>query len=338
MAITDFITHKFSRQAGADTHLTLRDSVVPPSEYLDLFCSELKMSFQRRAGREYGCFSANEEGKNAVLPEKLKALISGDANFVATSVQWMYALKTAMDEADIEMHGHVVFMKEEHMGDEIFYIFVVSYKESLLINNDLNVEQISYVDFGTTMMAAKVDLSLWDAKDSSRSYLTLGVPRSSNAWVDTFRALSGFASTIDKKAETEKFLQSVSAFSLDIPKESVNEFQSKVVDFCIDQDKQGEAIEYAALSEAVSEVSGVDAGKFTQTLVESRSDSEKKVHLDRNGLKKFRRFTGREKELTVSFDAEQLVDRIRYDGEKDVLTIRNLPKSLRDQLLSHLGS
>ena len=338
MAVTDFITHKFSRQTGADTRLTLRDSIVPPSEHLDLFCSELKQSFQRRAGREYGCFAENEDGGVAVLTEKLKALMSGDANFVATSVQWMYALKTAMDEADIEMHGHVVFMKEEHMGDEIFYIFVVSYKESLLINNDLNVEQISYVDFGTTMMAAKVELSLWEVEASTRSYLTLGVPRSSNPWVDTFRALCGFASTIDKKAETEQFLTSVSTFSMDIPEESVNEFHTKVVDFCLDQDKQGEPVEYAALSAAVAEVSGVDAGKFAQTLEESRSDAEKKVHLDRAGLKKYRRFTGREKDLTVSFSADQLVDRVHYDSEKDVLTIRNLPKSLRDQLLAHLGS
>lgn len=338
MAVTDFITHKFSRQAGADTRLTLRDSAVPSSEYLDMFCSELKLSFQRRAGREYGCFVENEEGKVAILPEKLKALKSGDANFVATSVQWMYALKTAMDEADIEMHGHVVFMQEEHMGDEVFYIFVVSYKESLLINNDLNVEQISYVDFGTTMMAAKVELSLWEVSESNRSYLTLGVPRSSNPWVDTFRALCGFSSTIDKKAETEQFLQSVSTFSMDIPEESINEFHTKVVDFCLDQDKQGEPVEYAALSEAVAaEVSGVDASKFEKTLEESRSDASNKVHLDRAGLKKYRRFTGREKDLTVSFSADQLVDRVRYDAEKDVLTIRNLPKTLREQLLAHLG-
>ncbi|MCB1755275.1 MAG: nucleoid-associated protein [Gammaproteobacteria bacterium] len=335
MAITDFITHSFSREADSKTRLRLRDSPVPPSEQLDLFARELKTAFQKRAGREYGCF--DETQNDAVLPQKLKALLDDSINFVAASVQWMQALQAIMDELDIVMHGHAVFMREEHLGDAVFYLFVLSDKESLVVNSRLEVERTRYVDFGTTLMAAKVELSLWQA-NASRSYLTLAVPRTANIWVDTFRALAGFANTIDKKAETESFLQSVSTFSMELPDDSVSEFQAKVVDFCLERDKQGEAVEFDALSGAVAEVAGVDGGRFAKSMAEACEGQDNKLHVDRNSMRRYLRFTGREKDLTVSFASTQMPERVRYDTENDVLTIRGLPKSLREQLLKHLQS
>jgi nucleoid-associated protein len=140
---------------------------------------------------------------------------------------------------------------------------------------------------------------------------------------------------VDKKAETESFLQSVSNFSMDIPDSSVNEFQSQVVDFCIDQDKQGEPVEFAALSESVAaDVAGIDAHKLAAAL----GKDQKKLHVDRNSMRKFLRFTGREKDLTVSFNSSQIPDRIEYDKQHDILSIKGLPKALREQLLAHLES
>lgn len=335
MAIREFITHSFSRDADSELKLRLRDSVVPSSEQLDLFTSELKHAFQRRAGREYGCFT--EQQNDAVLPNKLLAMLDGEFNFVAMSVQWMQALKDVLDELDIALHGHVVFMREEHLGDEVFYLFVLSDKQSLVVNSNLEVERTRYVDFGTTLLAAKVELSLWRA-NASRSYLTLAVPRVANVWVDTFRALCGYSNTVDKKAETESFLQSVSTFAMEIPDDSVSDFQARVVDFCLERDRQGEAVEFDALSGAVAEIDGVDGGKFARSIAKEHQGKDKKLHVDRNSLRKFLRFTGREKDLTISFASTQIPDRIQYDKNNDVLTIRGLPKSLREHLLAHLDS
>ena len=49
------------------------------------------------------------------------------------------------------------------------------------------------------------------------------------------------------------------------------------------------------------------------------------------------RFTGREKDLTVSFTSTQMPGRIQYNGDEDVLTIKGLPDSLRKQLLAYFA-
>ena len=332
MPVTEFITHSFARQQGGEAKLKLRDSLVPQSEALELFSSELKHAFHRRAGRDYGCFA--NTGERAVLPQKLTELLDDGINFVTMSVQWMYAMKSLMDELDIPAQGHIVFMREEHLGDEVFYLFVVSYKESLFINNSLEVEQTRYADLGTTLMAARVELSLWQAS-ASRSYLTLAVPRSENAWTETFNTLVGFSNVIDKKSETENFLQSVASFSMEIPDDSVTEFQTRVVGYCLEQDKQGEAVDFLGLSQTVEDIEGVNAKQFSKALNTSQISEEDKVHIDRNSLRRFLRFTGREKDLTLSFSSSQIPERIQYNKNTDILTIKGLPKALREQLLAH---
>ncbi len=335
MAVTQFITHRFAKSVNKTTQLKLRDSVMPGSDEVDFFCSELKNAFHRRAAREYGCFFENSA--DALLANKLNQWLSTKINFVAMSVQWMQALQSALDELDdIELHGHVVFMQEEHLGDQVFYLYIVSYKDSLLINNRLEVEQSRFVDLGSSLMAARVELSLWRS-NASRSYLALAVPRVSNPWTAAFRKLCGFESTIDKKQQTDQFLQTVSAFSMHVPQESVQEFQAQVVDYCLQQDKQGGAVEFDNLSAAVADINGVDGRKFTKTLNKEQQGNEGKVHVDRNSLRKYMRFTGREKDLTVSFTSTQMPGRIQYNGDEDVLTIKGLPDSLRKQLLAYFA-
>ena len=329
MPVLQFITHQFSKTA-VKTEMKLRDSVMPSSDQVDQFCQELKQAFHRRAGRDYGCFMDEDEA--AVLPQKLKALTSGKVDFVATTVQWMQALQSALDAIeDFQLSGHVVFIQEEHLGDEVFYVFVVSYKESLMINSKLEVEQSRFVDLGSSLMGARVELSLWQA-NASQSYLTLATPRSSNPWLDAFRVLCGFCTTVDKKQETDAFLQIVSNFSMDVPEESVQQFQSQIVDYCMEQEKLGEAVEKSSLMSVVSDIDGIDSKSFNQVFNKDKDSNQDKVHIDRGSLRKFMRYTGREKDLTISFASSQLDSRIQYDTKSDVLTIKGLPKALREQL------
>ncbi len=332
MAVTQFITHQFSKSKNAKTDVKLRDSVMPGSEELDLFCQELKYALHRRAGRDYGCFLEKDE--QAVLPQKLINLLNGEINFVAMSVQWMHALQESLNSLeDIDVAGHVVFMQEEHLGHEMFYVFIVSLKESLMINNKLEVEQLRFADMGSSLMAARVELSIWQAK-ASQSYLTIATPRSKTPWIEEFRALCGFCTTVDKQLETKNFLQTVVNFSRDIPKESVQQFKTQIVDYCLEQDKIGEAVEKAELGSVINNIDGVDKDTFSKAFNSKEKSVDAKIHIDRNSLRKFMRFTGRERELTISFTSDQLQNRIHYNQEKDVLTINGVPKTLREQLLA----
>ena len=124
---------------------------------------------------------------------------------------------------------------------------------------------------------------------------------------------------------------------MDIPNDSVTEFQSQVVDYCLNQDKAGQPVAFSELSENVADVHGVDSAKLAKALSKGTQAENDTLHVDRNSLRRFLRFTGREKDLTVSFSATAMPERVQYNVEKDELTIKGLPKSLREQLIAHLG-
>jgi nucleoid-associated protein len=56
------------------------------------------------------------------------------------------------------------------------------------------------------------------------------------------------------------------------------------------------------------------------------------IPADKRTLSQFRRFTGRAEGLSISFEAHLLGSNIDYNEEQGILTIRNLPTQLRDQL------
>lgn len=53
---------------------------------------------------------------------------------------------------------------------------------------------------------------------------------------------------------------------------------------------------------------------------------------DKRTLNQFKRFTGRAEGLSISFDAHLLGNKIEYDESRDVLTIRQPPVQLKDQI------
>jgi nucleoid-associated protein len=53
-------------------------------------------------------------------------------------------------------------------------------------------------------------------------------------------------------------------------------------------------------------------------------------------IRSYVRISGRNDSLSMSFASECLGREIEYDAEKDVLTITNLPPSLKARLIKHL--
>ena len=59
------------------------------------------------------------------------------------------------------------------------------------------------------------------------------------------------------------------------------------------------------------------------------------LYTDRNQLKRYTRFYGRDQDLSISFSTLMLGRHIVYDEASDTLTIRAIPKSLKAQLSRH---
>jgi len=97
----------------------------------------------------------------------------------------------------------------------------------------------------------------------------------------------------------------------------------------MEQSAQGEAVNYRELSAEVESVAEVS---FDQFVAEQAPDINEEFIPDRSSLKKYIRYTGRTKEVSISFSNESLGKTISFDEHSETLTLRELPTSLIKQL------
>ena len=111
------------------------------------------------------------------------------------------------------------------------------------------------------------------------------------------------------------------------------EYRHRVIDYCVDQDRQGEPVALKALSRYVDE-SSPDA--FMRFIADNQEEPSLELYTDRNSLKRYTRFFGRDQDISISFSTAVFGNNIIYDERSDTLTIRSIPKSLKLQLKKYL--
>jgi len=329
MQISHTITHHLQRIADSDAELNLRKNELAINTQNEELLENLKSSFKARLSRQHGSFS--DENEVAMLENALSSFLGDECTFSAFSKTFMKQLEEAVNQKGIELNSHFLFFLEESKSQRFFYLFIANQNESLAIDELLDVTTHSYIDTGASLCGAKIDITEWKKK-RKYPYLTLVPPKGNVLLAETMRDLFGFANSIDKEESTNNFLAGVEAFSKFVPKENIQEYREKIIDHCVEQEKKDEPINIPGLSK---ELNGIDCEKFVKEMLSHNPKQEEDILLDRRSLKKYVRFSGREKDLSISFSSFQLNDKVIYDESNDVLTIKGLPKVLRNQLLKH---
>ncbi len=127
----------------------------------------------------------------------------------------------------------------------------------------------------------------------------------------------------------------VEAYTKELPEEESHETKNKVVEYCIEQDQQGEQVLYADLSAYLNDENPSD---FAQYAEQNLSNEQQGFIPDKSKLRKLVRFTGRDKELSLSFSSAQLGKDVVYNRETGELVLKRIPKSLLQQLNDHFSS
>jgi len=330
MQITHTIAHYLKREADAIAKLTLRKNELSINEQTEKLFENLKKSFKTRLSRQHGSFSS--EGNPSLLKSAISAFLNKEQTLEALSTEFMKQLEKDVNNNGIEINSHFLFFIEETKSQYFFYLFITNQTESIAIDETLDVTSHSYIDTGATLSGLKIDIKEWQ-KNRQYPYLTQVPPKGNVLLADAMQTLTGFDNSVDKEEATNTFLEGVEAFTKHVPEEKVKEYRDKVVDYCIEQEQNDEPINIPGLSK---ELNGIDCDKFVREMLSHNPKQEEEVMIDRRSLKKYVRFSGREKDLAISFSSFQLNERVFYDESSDTLSIKGLPKVLRNQLLKHL--
>ncbi len=320
MPVTDFSIQRIDKiDIQQASQVTLAEESQDTEKYAHSIISEFKRIQGSRAGRQYGTFSPEHPGFRALLMQWRENQIP----FVRFCQQVTRQLGLQLDQQEELFQGYLFFMAEHlERGDRLF-IFHVRQTAALTLNQSLNLLETDYIEFSDTGFGIAIDLQ--SLSDEADKYITISFGRGDRGIKPVVCEWLGYRDTVDKKAETEHFLALVDTYCSDLPSEESQPLREKVIDYCMDQDKAGEPVVFAALSDQV------DAGLERYVRQHQQTPREELIP-DRKQLRNYLRFTGKNNDVSISFASSSLGKEVEFDPNQEVLMIRNLPKTLLRQL------
>lgn len=335
MAVTSIISHRIYRYApDSSFELQLRNEAFINTGKLEELAYELKTQFIRKGGKSYGRFS--DELGEFPFPAWLRDYREERLSFLSLTHKAMQQFQQALEKAESLLDAYVFFIEEKLEIGDTLSVYLVEHQSGLYLDGELTLEDSFFIDISGFNLAAKVQLNDWILGESN-NYLTLMRSRSDKDIADAFTQFIAFTDRQDIKQETAEFLKIVDNFSQTLDESTAKITRNKVVDYCLEQNKAGKPVTITALSNNLSEeVRSYEPERFAR-YVESNKPELKPEFIPHAGqIRSYARISGRNESLSMSFASECLGREIEYDAANDVLTIKNLPSSLKARLIKHL--
>lgn len=353
MPVTHFITHRVSKDSQKPSAITqCREQEQPVDEYCHMVMSQLKQIFIGRASKRYGRFDPERPTVRGLTQNWLQ----GQQDFTGWSSRITNLFTDQMDNTDLAIDGYLVFIAEEIADGDRLYMFHLREKSNVTLTEDFTLSETRYIDFSNTGFGLCIDTTLMQTPDADKpgnEYFTFSFGRGEKQLQNLFCDFSGFTDTVNTEQETQEFLSIVEEYTQTLPAEAASETREKVISYCMEQDKLGEPVEFREISGQLDDSA---PEKFESFVVEKRRenrsqppatenesdiatpdpDTAEKTEFipDRKSLKNYIRYSGKNKDVTLSFSASALGKDINFDAGNNTLTIQNLPDKLLKQLKS----
>jgi nucleoid-associated protein len=327
MTLKHCIIHHIERSApGGDVLTELRDQENNCAGPAYSLFEQLKQSFQRSSQKQYGHF--DKDLAENPLPGWLKDQQQGKSPFAKISHRMIEQLQQKLGGCDDAVSAHIMIALETVMDQDQLSIFWINHVEATHIDNAMEVGSAQYIDGNKLQYAARIYIDEWLEEDSQK-YLSIISSRGNKNISDAFQGFVGFSTGVDLVEETGEFLTIVDQYAETLPEEKIQDYRGKILDYCVEQDKQGSPVVFEEISEQLNESQPKEFADFIST---NQKQPKTEIYTDRNSLKRYVRYFGRDKNMSISFSSNLFGENIIYDEASGTLTIKEIPKSLKQQL------
>ncbi|MFT6153154.1 MAG: nucleoid-associated protein [Bermanella sp.] len=345
MPVTHFITHQITKAGPQDgAQVSLNGTLSTVDDYANKVMSQLRSIFISRAGKRYGRFNPDAPQIKALTLDWL----NDKQSFLSFTQTLAKYFASHLDNSPLEIDGYIAVIAEEIADGERLYVYHLREKTNVAFNNNMELTETKIIDFSNTGFALCINTGVLKGDDQEK-YLSYSYGRGEKALQNSFSEFIGFTDTINVEQETQEFLQIVNEYTKSLSDADANETRTKVVEYCMEQDKYGAPVEFKAISQEIDEH---EPEKFEKFIVEkreqARSNSAAGVGAensetalaevrnefipDRKSLKNYVRFSGKNKDVTLSFSAAALGGDVQFNAGNNTLVIANLPARLLKQL------
>ncbi|HWV16742.1 MAG TPA: nucleoid-associated protein [Cellvibrio sp.] len=335
MAFSSIITHRIYRDFPTENaKIHSRAEAFDPSGKLDELIYELKTGFIRKGTKHYGRFSS--ETVEFPFASWLQEYRQERLGFASFTLKAMNHLKDEIEKIESVIDAYIFFALEKIEAGEFLHVFAVEHTGGIYLDTELTLSDSLYLDSSGFSLAAKINLSEWEAGDSL-TYLALLGSRGEKDLAEAFGKFIGFSDKHDIKSDTVDFLQAVESFSQTLDEPTARVTRNKVVDYCLEQKKAGKPVVINELSNKLSqEIKSYEPEYFSRHIETQQTEAKLEFIPDAGQLRNYIRISGRNDNLSMSFASECLGNEIVYDPNSDSLTIKNIPPALKARLLKHL--
>lgn len=327
------IIHSISQDTEGQLSCRLRPQPLLNGEAVEAMLDELHQTYTTKAGKGFGHFGTHGEDGEA-NPKFMQALTeyrNGELGFVEFSGIAGKLLQEELAKYDFSQGGYLLLSCYTHMTSDYLYVSLLNAKSSMTVLDDMELSQNTHLDLKDVQLAARIDLTEWQADEDSRKYISFIRGRAGRKVADFFLDFMGCVEGVNTKAQNKQLMNAVEDFvsSSELTKDERQQCREKVFDYCTERCDVGADIEIKDLADELAD-SGMDS--FYDFAQSGEYELEDEFPGDKPTLRQLKKFSGTGGGVTLSFDGAHLGERVMYDPISDTIMIKGVPANLKDQL------
>ena len=331
--IEQAIIHEISQDSQGQLSCRLRPQPLLNSNAVESMLEELHQTYTGKAGKGFGFFGTHgEDGEaNPAFSNALNEYRSGELGFVEFSSAASKLLQEELAKYDFSQGGFLLMSCYTSMTSDYLFVALLNAKPSMTVLDDMELSQNNHLDLTNVQLAARIDLTEWQADKASRKYISFVRGRAGRKVADFFLDFMGCVEGVNTKAQNKTLMHAVEDFvaSSELTKDERQQCRDKVFDYCSERADEGADIEVKDLADELAD-SGMDS--FYDFACGGTYELDEEFPADKASLRTLKKFSGTGGGVTLSFDGGHLGERVIYDPISDTLLIKGVPANLKDQL------
>jgi len=331
--IEQAIIHEIAQDKEGQLRCRLRPQPLLNGQAVLLMLEELHQSYTSKSGKGFGFFGTHgDDGEaNPAFANALAEYRNGNLGFVEFSGQASKLLQDELGKYDFSQGGFLLMACYSHMASDYLFVALLSAKSSMTVLDDMELTQINHLDLGNIQLAARIDLTEWQADKESRKYISFIRGRAGRKVADFFLDFMGCVEGVNPKAQNKSLMNAVEDFvaGAELTKDERQSCRDKVFEFCTERFDAGRDVDIKDLADELAD-SGMDS--FYDFAKGGDYGLDEEFPVDKSTLRQLKKFSGTGGGVTISFDGGHLGERVIYDPISDTLLIKGVPANLKDQL------
>ncbi|WP_337030375.1 nucleoid-associated protein [Pantoea agglomerans] len=326
-----FVVHIMNKEQRGNASLLPSPEEKNVQAASQRLADDLTEKYSGRASKGYGKFEDNLDN----FPMKgivNDYFVTKEVDFYSTSIRMLEHLKARADEETMSTGGFVIIAHTETDDNQFLLVAILTSAIGATVH-DFDIQTSEYLDIAKLRVAGRIDVTGWlSGKDHYISFL-----KGQNAVAAYFRKFLGCNDILLAKEETTKLKDALIDFANErnLQAEEREEFLNKSHERLKQLSKSSNQFDTQTFA---NELWPAEPELLVNKLASEDLEFSDGFVPDSNIIRALVSFKGRSQHWSLNFDRAALHDgTVYYDEENNRLILKDVPDTLKDEILSELG-